>query len=71
MYSKMDVSDFRHLHVINLTGPDAVEDEEKLNEDAAEWEDAAHDDAGDGLGVDGLVRNLPRYLVGPHLSFVN
>ena len=67
MYSKMDVSDFRHLHVINLTGPDAVEDEEKLNEDAAEGEDAAHDDAGDGLGVDGLVRNLPRYLVGPYL----
>jgi len=54
------------IHVIDLTGPDTVEDEEELNENAAEGEDTAHDDAGDGLSVDGLVRDLSRNLIGPH-----
>ena len=49
-----------------MTGPDTVEDEEELNENAAEGEDTAHDDAGDGLSVDGLVRDLSRNLIGPH-----
>lgn len=40
------------IHVVDLTGPDAVEDKEKLNEDTSEWEDTTHDDARDGLSVD-------------------
>jgi len=66
-----DDQDHKHeeqesIHVINLTGPNTVEDEEQLDEDASEGEDPAHDDAGDGLGVDGLVRDLPGDLVGAH-----
>ena len=61
------MTDFQqYSHIVNLTGPDAVEDEEELNEDASEGEDTAHDDAGDGLGVDRLIRNLSRNLIGPH-----
>ena len=37
------------VHVVDLRAPDAVQDEEQLDEDAAEGEDAAHYDAGDGL----------------------
>ena len=54
------------VHVVDLTGPDAVQDEEQLDKDAAEGEDSTHDDAGDGLGVDGLVWNLSGNLVGSH-----
>jgi len=66
-----DDQDHKHeeqksIHVINLTGPNTVEDEEQLDEDASEGEDPAHDDARDGLGVDGLVRDLPGDLVGAH-----
>ena len=45
--------------------PDAVEDEEELDEDAAEGQDAAHDDAGDGLGEERLLRDLTGDLIGP------
>lgn len=51
-------------HVVHLAGPERVQDEEQLDEDAAEGQDAAHDDAGHGLGVDRLVRDLARDLVG-------
>lgn len=51
-------------HVVHLAGPERVQDEEQLDEDATEWQDAAHDDAGDRLGVDRLVRDLAWDLVG-------
>jgi len=38
------------VHVIDLAAPDAVKDEEELYEDAAEGQDAAHDDPWDRLG---------------------
>ena len=54
------------VHVVDLAAPDAVQHEEELDEDATEGEHASHDDPWDRLGVDRLVRNLPRNLVGPH-----
>lgn len=47
-----------------LARPQGIEDEEELNEDAAEGENSAHDDSGDGLRVDGLVGDLAGDLVG-------
>ncbi len=54
------------VHVVDLRRPDGVEDEEELDEDAAEGQHAAHDDAGDGLRVHALVGDLARDLVRPH-----
>lgn len=55
----------KSIHVVDLAGPNTVEYKEKLNEDASKGEDATHDDARDGLGVDRLVWDLPGDLVGP------
>lgn len=44
--------------------PDAIEDEEELDEDAAEGQDAPHDDAGDRLGEERLFWDLSGDLVG-------
>lgn len=52
------------VHVVNLRGPDGVENEEELDEDAAERENSAHDDSGDRLCVDALVWDLSGDLVG-------
>lgn len=51
-------------HVIGLGRPDGVQDEEQLDEDAAEGQDATHDDAWQGLCVYTLLGNLPGDLVG-------
>lgn len=51
-------------HVIGLGGPDGVQNEEQLDEDAAEGQDTTHDDAWQGLCIHALFRNLPRDLVG-------
>ena len=40
------------VHVIDLTGPDAVQHEEELDEDAAKGENASHDDSRDWLEFD-------------------
>jgi len=69
-----DDQDHKHeeeksVHVVDLTGPDTVENKKQLDENAAEGQNAAHDDAGDGLGVNRLVRDLSGYLVGPHWLF--
>lgn len=56
-------------HVVHLAGPERVQDEEQLDEDATERQDTAHDDAGDRLGVDRLVRDLARDLVGAYRVF--
>ena len=53
----------KSIHVVNLTGPNAVENEKELDKNASEWENTAHDDTRDGLGVDGLIRNLSWNLV--------
>ena len=50
-------------HVVDLVRPDAVQDEEELDEDATEREDAAHEDAGEWSRVDALLRDLARDLV--------
>ena len=54
------------VHVINLAAPDAIQDEEELNEDTSKGEDASHDDPRNGLSVDGLVGDLTWDLVRPH-----
>ena len=46
--------------------PDAVEDEEELDEDAAERQDSTHDDAREWLCVERLLWDLSRDLIGPH-----
>lgn len=51
-------------HVVGLGGPDGVQDEEELDEDAAEGQDAAHDDARQRLRVYALLGDLPWDLVG-------
>ena len=50
-------------HVVDLVRPDAVQDEEELDEDATEREDAAHEDAGEWSRVDALLRDLAWDLV--------
>ena len=40
------------VHVVDLGGPDRVENEEELDEDATEGEDAAHYNARDGLEME-------------------
>ena len=50
----------------DLIGPDGVEDEEELDEDAAEGQDSAHDDARRRSRVQRLVGHLARDLIGPH-----
>lgn len=49
--------------------PDAVENEEELDENAAEGQDAAHDDAWNGFGKKGLLWDLPWNLVCSHWQF--
>lgn len=46
--------------------PNAVEDEEELDEDATEGQDAAHNDARQGFGEEWLLRNLAWDLVCSH-----
>ena len=46
--------------------PDAIEDEEELDEDAAEGKDASHDDTGQWTCVERLLGDLTRDLVGAH-----
>ncbi len=53
-------------HVVELMRPQAVEDEEELNEDAAEGQDAAHDNAWQRASVQILDGDLTRDLVGAH-----
>lgn len=49
--------------------PQAVQDEEQLNEDAAKWKDASHEGGGDGMRQPALVRNLSWDLVGSDWLF--
>lgn len=49
--------------------PDAVEDEEQLNEDASEGQDATHHDPWEGFGVKRLLWNLTRDLIGAYGMF--
>lgn len=48
------------------SSPDAVEDEEELDEDAAEGKDPSHERGRDTVGQPGLVRDLSGNLVGTH-----
>lgn len=56
-------------HVVGLMRPDAVQNEEKLDEDAAEGQDAAHHDAGQRPRVDRLFGDLTRNLIRPDGMF--
>ena len=51
-------------HVVELMRPDAVQNEEQLNEYAAERQNAAHNDAGQWACVKVLRRYLTRDLIG-------
>ena len=53
-------------HVVELVRPNAVEYEEQLYEYAAEWKNAAHEDAGYWLRVKVLGWYLTRYLIRSH-----
>ena len=55
----------RDSHVVDLTGPNAVENEKQLDKNASERQDPSHDNPRYRLGVDRLVRDLPGDLVGP------
>ena len=65
---------YTHVSVLEIlfklcywqNSPYAVENKEELNEDASERQDSAHQNAGDGPCVEGLVRNLAWNLVGAH-----
>ena len=46
--------------------PDAVEDEEELNKNAAERQNSAHQDPGHRTDVHGLLRNLTWNLIGAY-----
>jgi len=46
--------------------PDAVENEEELDKDAAERQNATHQDARHCADVHGLLRDLTRNLIGAH-----
>lgn len=46
--------------------PDAVKNEEELNEDTAKRQDATHDDAWHWFGEERLLRNLPWNLICSH-----
>ncbi len=54
------------IQTIMLVSPDAVEDEEELNEDATKRQDTSHEGGRDGVGKPALVWNLTRNLVGAH-----
>ena len=45
-------------------GPNAVEDEKELDEDATEWQNTTHQHPRQGLGVQCLFGHLARDLVG-------
>jgi len=53
-------------HVVNLAGPQRTQDKEQLNENAAEGQNATHNDARNRLSVDRLIGNLTGNLVGTH-----
>jgi hypothetical protein len=50
-------------HVVHLAGPNRVKDKEELDKNAAEGQDAAHDDTWNWLRVDGLFGDLARDLI--------
>ena len=49
--------------------PKRTENEEELNENAAEGQNAAHDNSGKRFGVENLFRNDPGNGVGPNRVF--
>lgn len=51
-------------HVVHLTGPNRIQNEEKLNENATERQHSAHYNAGYWLRVNRLIGYLARYLIG-------
>lgn len=53
-------------HVVQLRRPDGIQNEEQLDEDASKRQNSSHDDPGNGLGVDGLLRDQPGDLIRPH-----
>lgn len=50
-------------HVVHLAGPQRIQYEEQLNENASKWQHTAHNDARNGLRVNRLVWNLTWNLV--------
>lgn len=50
-------------HVVHLTGPDRVQNEEELNKDASEWQNTTHHNAWNGLRVNRLIGNLTWNLI--------
>ena len=66
-----DAEDHEHKeeeaeHVVGLGGPDGVQDEEQLDENAAKGQHPAHHAAGQGLRVDALLGDLPGDFVRAH-----
>lgn len=50
-------------HVVHLAGPQRIQYEEQLNENASKWQHTAHNDARNGLRVNRLVWNLTWNLI--------
>lgn len=53
-------------HVIQLRRPDRIQDEEQLDEDAAEGQNSSHYYPGNRLCVNRLFGNQSRYLICSH-----
>ena len=56
-------------HVVHLAGPQRVQDEKQLDEDASKRQHSSHNDAGNGLRVNRLIGDLAGNLVGANWMF--
>lgn len=56
-------------HVVRLIGPDAIKDEEELDEDTTKGKDSSHHHSWNRLRIYGLFWNLTGDLVGPNRMF--
>ena len=57
------------IHVVDLRRPNWVQHEEELDKDASKRQDSAHDNARHRLGINTLLRDLPRDLISAHGMF--
>lgn len=69
MSTFISVGSFQNEALLSFCSPDGVEYKEELDEDATERQNSSHDDSGEWLGVERLLRDLARDLIGPHGMF--
>lgn len=69
MSTFISVGSFQNEAPLSSCSPDGVEYKEELDEDATERQNSSHDDSREWLGVERLLRDLARDLIGPHGMF--